>query len=100
LEEIIGFEEKTGSSRNGVAAHHPGHCNASMEFTSSIPHLLIPILLADSEDSQVSHDFGKDIFRASFRSTASLPYQFAMKTRPKGRSLLGASVGNPSTPYY
>src|SRR6266852_770823 len=41
--------------------HHPGQCNASMGIYIFNTQLMIPILLADSEDPKSSHDFGKDI---------------------------------------
>jgi glucose-1-phosphate adenylyltransferase len=56
---IGGFQEKPESPKE--SPHHPGHCNASMGVYIFNTHLMIPILLADSEDSKSSHDFGKDI---------------------------------------
>src|SRR5216684_446127 len=53
---IIGFEEKPAVPRE--SPHHPGHCNASMGIYIFNTQLLIPILLADSEDPKSSHDFG------------------------------------------
>src|SRR5467141_3551345 len=56
---IIGFEEKPAVPKE--SPYHAGHCNATMEIYIFNTHLLIPILLADSEDPKSSHDFGKDI---------------------------------------
>jgi glucose-1-phosphate adenylyltransferase len=56
---IIGFEEKPDQPKH--SAHRAGYCNASMGIYIFNTHLLIPILLADSEDPKSSHDFGKDI---------------------------------------
>src|SRR6266852_5393759 len=56
---IIGFEEKPADPKQ--SPHHPGHCNASMGIYIFNTQLMIPILLADSEDPKSSHDFGKDI---------------------------------------
>jgi glucose-1-phosphate adenylyltransferase len=56
---IIGFEEKPEKPK--PSPHHEGHCNASMGIYIFNTQLLIPILLADSEDPKSSHDFGKDI---------------------------------------
>src|ERR1700739_3708097 len=56
---IVGFEEKPAHPRESY--HHPGHCNASMGIYIFNTQLLIPILLADSEDPKSTHDFGKDI---------------------------------------
>src|SRR5260370_179585 len=56
---IIGFEEKPAVPKE--SPYHAGHCNASMGIYIFNTQLLIPILLADSEDPKSSHDFGKDI---------------------------------------
>src|SRR5205807_472900 len=45
---IIGFEEKPAVPKE--SPHHAGHCNASMGIYIFNTQLLIPILLADSED--------------------------------------------------
>jgi glucose-1-phosphate adenylyltransferase len=56
---IVGFEEKPAAPKE--SPHHKGHCNASMGIYIFNTHLMIPILLADSEDPKSAHDFGKDI---------------------------------------
>jgi glucose-1-phosphate adenylyltransferase len=56
---IVGFEEKPAHPK--TSPHKPTHCNASMGVYIFNTQLLIPILLADSEDPKSSHDFGKDI---------------------------------------
>jgi glucose-1-phosphate adenylyltransferase len=56
---IMGFEEKPAQPKH--SPHHPGFCNASMGIYIFNTHLMIPILLADSEDPKSHHDFGKDI---------------------------------------
>ena len=56
---IIGFEEKPAKPKE--SPHHHGQCNASMGIYIFNTHLMIPILLADSEDPKSAHDFGKDI---------------------------------------
>lgn len=56
---IIGFQEKPAVPKQ--SPHHPGYCNASMGIYIFNTQLLIPVLLADSEDTKSSHDFGKDI---------------------------------------
>src|SRR5579859_803145 len=56
---IRGFEEKP--ARPKESPHHAGHCNASMGIYIFNTQLMIPILLADSEDPKSQHDFGKDI---------------------------------------
>ena len=56
---ITGFEEKPAAPKE--SPHHQGHCNASMGIYIFNTQLMIPILLADSEDPKSAHDFGKDI---------------------------------------
>jgi glucose-1-phosphate adenylyltransferase len=56
---IIGFEEKPAKPK--PSRIHPGKVNASMGVYIFNTQLLVPILIADSEDTQSSHDFGKDI---------------------------------------
>jgi glucose-1-phosphate adenylyltransferase len=56
---IMGFEEKPQKPK--TSPHKPTHCNASMGVYIFNTQLLIPLLLADSEDPKSSHDFGKDL---------------------------------------
>jgi glucose-1-phosphate adenylyltransferase len=56
---IKGFDEKPAQPKE--SPHHAGYCNASMGIYIFNTHLMIPILLADSEDPKSAHDFGKDI---------------------------------------
>jgi glucose-1-phosphate adenylyltransferase len=56
---IIGFEEKPEHPR--PSRSNPAKCNSSMGVYIFNTQLLIPILIADSEDPNSSHDFGKDI---------------------------------------
>jgi glucose-1-phosphate adenylyltransferase len=56
---IVGFEEKPAQPKQ--SPHQTGYCNASMGVYIFNTQLIIPILLADSEDPKSSHDFGKDI---------------------------------------
>ena len=56
---IIGFEEKPAKPK--PSRIHPGKVNASMGVYIFNTQLLVPILIADAEDTQSSHDFGKDI---------------------------------------
>jgi glucose-1-phosphate adenylyltransferase len=71
---IIGFEEKPAVPKE--SPHHPGHCNASMGIYIFNTHLLIPILLADSEDPKSSHDFGKDILPRIISKHRVFAYNF------------------------
>src|ERR1700741_15162 len=56
---IVGFEEKPAQPKE--SPHTPGRCNASMGIYIFNTQLLIPVLLADSEDPKSHHDFGKEI---------------------------------------
>ena len=56
---IVGFEEKP--ERPKESRIHPGKVNASMGVYLFNTQLLLPILIADAEDPNSSHDFGKDI---------------------------------------
>ncbi len=56
---IIGFEEKPANPK--PSRIHPGKVNASMGVYIFNTQLLVPILIADAEDPQSAHDFGKDI---------------------------------------
>jgi len=56
---IVGFEEKPEHPKESRI--HPGKVNASMGVYLFNTQLLLPILIADAEDPNSSHDFGKDI---------------------------------------
>src|SRR5260370_37859583 len=71
---IIGFEEKPSAPKE--SPHHTGYCNASMGIYIFNTQLLIPILLADSEDPKSSHDFGKDILPRIISKLRVLAYNF------------------------
>ena len=71
---IMGFEEKPEEPKQ--SPHHPGHCNASMGIYIFNTQLLIPILLADSEDPKSQHDFGKDILPRIISKHRVFAYDF------------------------
>src|SRR6266513_2825988 len=71
---IVGFEEKPGQPKQ--SPHHPGHCNASMGIYIFNTQLMIPILLADSEDPKSHHDFGKDILPRIISKHRVFAYNF------------------------
>jgi glucose-1-phosphate adenylyltransferase len=56
---IIGFEEKPQAPKRSHL--HPDMSNASMGVYVFNTQLLIPVLLADAEDPNSQHDFGRDI---------------------------------------
>ncbi|GAC1622405.1 MAG: glucose-1-phosphate adenylyltransferase [Candidatus Acidiferrum sp.] len=71
---IAGFQEKPEIPREST--HHPGYCNASMGIYIFNTHLMIPILLADSEDPKSQHDFGKDILPRIISKHRVFAYNF------------------------
>ena len=71
---IKGFEEKPEFPKE--SPHHPGHCNASMGIYIFNTQLMIPILLADSEDPKSHHDFGKDILPRIINKHRVFAYNF------------------------
>ena len=56
---IVGFQEKPANPK--PSRFHPDKINASMGVYLFNTQLLVPILIADAENSSSSHDFGKDI---------------------------------------
>jgi glucose-1-phosphate adenylyltransferase len=71
---IVGFEEKPAKPK--PSPHKPTHCNGSMGVYIFNTQLLIPILLADSEDPKSSHDFGKDILPRIIKKHRVFAYNF------------------------
>jgi glucose-1-phosphate adenylyltransferase len=56
---VLGFQEKPANPK--PSCQHPDKVNASMGVYIFSTQFLIPILIADAENPQSSHDFGKDI---------------------------------------
>ena len=56
---IVGFAEKPAHPKE--SARHPGKCDASMGVYIFSTQFLLPMLIADAEDPNSSHDFGKDV---------------------------------------
>src|SRR5438309_514184 len=71
---IVGFEEKPAHPKE--SPHNLGQCNASMGIYIFNTHLLIPVLLADSEDPKSHHDFGKDILPRMISKHRVFAYDF------------------------
>jgi glucose-1-phosphate adenylyltransferase len=76
---IMGFEEKPAQPKE--SPHEPGHCSASMGIYIFNTHLMIPILLADSEDPKSHHDFGKDILPRIISKHRVFAYNFVDENR-------------------
>ena len=71
---IVGFEEKPDSPKRSHL--HPDMVNASMGVYVFNTQLLIPALLADAEDPNSKHDFGKDILPRIFTKYRVYAYNF------------------------
>lgn len=71
---IMGFEEKPANPK--LSQIHPGKVNASMGVYVFNTQLLLPILIADAEDTQSSHDFGKDIIPKIIEKHRVFAYNF------------------------
>jgi len=71
---IVGFEEKPALPK--MSRNNPERCNGSMGVYIFNTQLLIPILLADSEDPKSSHDFGKDILPRIISKHRVFAYNF------------------------
>jgi glucose-1-phosphate adenylyltransferase len=92
---IIGFEEKPAKPK--PSPHKPTHCNASMGVYIFDTQLLIPMLLADSEDPKSAHDFGKDILPRIISKNRVFAYNFIDENKEK--SLYWRDVGTIDA-YY
>jgi glucose-1-phosphate adenylyltransferase len=93
---IVGFEEKPAEPKH--SPHHGGFCNASMGIYIFSTQLLIPVLLADSEDPKSSHDFGKDILPRIINKHRVFAYNFVDENR-KEEALYWRDVGTLDA-YY
>src|SRR6266853_1991518 len=71
---IVGFEEKPVAPKRSHL--HPDMVNASMGVYVFNTQLLIPALLADAEDPNSKHDFGRDILPRIFTKYRVYAYNF------------------------
>ncbi len=71
---ITAFEEKP--EHPTPSRSNPAKCNASMGVYIFNTQLLIPILIADAEDSSSTHDFGKDILPRILSKYRVFAYNF------------------------
>ena len=92
---IVGFEEKPTQPKE--SPHNPGRCNASMGIYIFNTQLLIPVLLADSEDPKSHHDFGKDILPRMISKHRVFAYNFVDEN--SSESLYWRDVGTLDA-YY
>ena len=71
---IVGFEEKPAQPK--ASPHKAGYCNASMGVYIFNTQMLIPALMADSEDKTSAHDFGKNIIPRIISKQRVYAYNF------------------------
>jgi glucose-1-phosphate adenylyltransferase len=71
---IVGFEEKP--ERPKESRINPGKVNASMGVYLFNTQLLLPMLIADAENPNSSHDFGKDIIPRIIEKYRVFAYNF------------------------
>ena len=71
---IIGFEEKPAHPKRSRA--NPAKCNSSMGVYIFNTQFLVPILIADAEDPNSSHDFGRDVIPRIIHQHRVFAYNF------------------------
>lgn len=76
---VVGFEEKPANPKR--SQHNPEKINASMGVYIFNTHLLIPILIADAENPQSSHDFGRDLLPRILSKHRVFAYNFEDENR-------------------
>jgi glucose-1-phosphate adenylyltransferase len=88
---IVSFEEKPALPK--MSHNNPERCNGSMGVYIFSTQLLIPILLADSEDPKSSHDFGKDILPRIISKHRVFAYNFVDENAKDKDALYWRDVG-------
>ncbi|HTZ73896.1 MAG TPA: glucose-1-phosphate adenylyltransferase [Candidatus Aquilonibacter sp.] len=76
---IIGFEEKPANPKRSRI--HPDKVNASLGIYLFNTQLLVPVLIADSEDPASTHDFGKDVLPRILDKYRVFAYNFSDESR-------------------
>jgi glucose-1-phosphate adenylyltransferase len=76
---VLGFDEKPAEPKR--SAHRPDKVNASMGVYIFNTQLLIPILIADAEDPESTHDFGRDILPRILSKYRVFAYNFEDENR-------------------
>lgn len=92
---VIGFQEKPAEPAR--SRHHPSKCNASMGVYIFNTQFLIPVLIADAEDANSSHDFGRDIIPRVIEHHRVFAYNFIDENRKE--ALYWRDVGTTDA-YY
>jgi glucose-1-phosphate adenylyltransferase len=76
---VIGWEEKPPNPK--PSPHHPEKCHASMGIYCFNLEFLIKVLIADAEDPNSSHDFGRDIVPKLIEKHPVYAYNFIDENR-------------------
>ena len=76
---VLGFEEKSAHPKPSQV--RPDKTNASMGVYVFNTSLLIPVLIADAEDPNSSHDFGHDILPRILSKYRVMAYNFQDENR-------------------
>ena len=92
---IIGFQEKPAAPKH--SRFNPAKCNASMGVYVFNTQFLIPILIADAEDPNSTHDFGHDILPRIIERHRVFAYNFIDEN--KKEALYWRDVGTTDA-YY
>jgi len=80
---IVGWEEKPALPK--VSPRNPSKINASMGIYIFNADVLIKVLMADAEDPESSHDFGKDIVRKMIDEYRVYAYHFVDENKKEAR---------------
>ncbi len=92
---IIGFQEKPAVPK--PSRFNPAKCNASMGVYVFNTQFLIPILIADAEDPNSTHDFGHDLLPRIIEKHRVFAYNFIDEN--KKEALYWRDVGTTDA-YY
>jgi len=92
---IIGFQEKPAAPK--PSRFNPAKCNASMGVYVFNTQFLIPILIADAEDPNSTHDFGHDLLPRIIERHRVFAYNFIDEN--KKEALYWRDVGTTDA-YY
>jgi glucose-1-phosphate adenylyltransferase len=76
---VLGFEEKPAQPK--CSSQNPDKANASMGIYIFNTQLLIPILIADAENPESTHDFGRDLLPRALSKYRVFAYNFQDENR-------------------
>ena len=76
---VLGFEEKPAHPKRSL--QNPDKANASMGVYIFNTQLLIPMLIADAENPESTHDFGRDLLPRALSKHRVFAYNFQDENR-------------------